>query len=491
MAWELPAAVGIVTVVDDGLLMVDVEVGKFTGWKNVENSGPLCLEVPGQDTGIMLGVPVEVTASQTLSYKEFVSSTPLKPKWFCSHFWGEPVLDFVPCVEEHSLRRGLDDRDTGYWICAYANRQYDLKSDIAGDVRNTSFYKAMRLADGVLLFLDQHARSFARIWCCFEIYTALSDEKKLDLVTVATTVEKELVPVLLADGQLPGENLYHKNLREAQFPMDVLVTGILANLEDGAATVEEDRAHILEAIDQVEHANDMLHAHLACAIWSQAVKRGVVESIDGHGLRLPDVLRKYSEMVSLNLSLANLPQVTDIDVSSVARGLPSNLKELELNFQSCKQITNAGVQALALNFPLSLESLKLNFIGCVWVSDRGLMELAMVLAKMKDLHNVQLDFANCKEVSPVSLRRLAECLPRRCNTFSATFIGTEVGRNFATANDLRRQYLGFFGTWFTSCQRTDIKLHDEYAPLLPSSRSSFLRGQTDENVRAEAIRYQL
>merc|ERR1711879_575429 len=93
------------------------------------------------------------------------------------------------------------------------------------------------------------------------------------------------------------------------------------------------------------------------------------------------------------------------------------------------------------------EILKLNFIGCILVSDRGLMELAMMLSKMRHLHELKLDFANCKAISEVSLKRLAERLPRHCETFTATFVGTEIGRNFGNANDLRRLYLGFCGTW--------------------------------------------
>ena len=49
--------------------------------------------------------------------------------------------------------RGLD-LDSPYWICAYANRQHDLGQDIVCDPMQTSFFKAMQLAAGVVIVLN-------------------------------------------------------------------------------------------------------------------------------------------------------------------------------------------------------------------------------------------------------------------------------------------------------------------------------------------------
>eukprot|EP00403_Amphidinium_massartii_P037026 CAMPEP_0178445434 /NCGR_PEP_ID=MMETSP0689_2-20121128/40157_1 /TAXON_ID=160604 /ORGANISM="Amphidinium massartii, Strain CS-259" /LENGTH=45 /DNA_ID= /DNA_START= /DNA_END= /DNA_ORIENTATION= len=40
-----------------------------------------------------------------MSYKELVSSGPSTPTWYCCHWWGEPIIDFLACIEEHSKLR--------------------------------------------------------------------------------------------------------------------------------------------------------------------------------------------------------------------------------------------------------------------------------------------------------------------------------------------------------------------------------------------------
>ena len=42
------------------------------------------------------------TSKRKCAYIELVAEGAQKPKWFCSHWWGEPVLDFVACVETHA-----------------------------------------------------------------------------------------------------------------------------------------------------------------------------------------------------------------------------------------------------------------------------------------------------------------------------------------------------------------------------------------------------
>ena len=82
---------------------------------------------------------------------------------------------------EKTLRKLSEE--TGYWVCAYANRQHDLSSALTADPTKTSFFLAMQIAKdndgGVLLILDEEveyadrgktgpATPFERIWCAFE-----------------------------------------------------------------------------------------------------------------------------------------------------------------------------------------------------------------------------------------------------------------------------------------------------------------------------------
>eukprot|EP00656_Telonema_subtile_P057927 TRINITY_DN9657_c0_g2_i1.p1 TRINITY_DN9657_c0_g2~~TRINITY_DN9657_c0_g2_i1.p1 ORF type:complete len:142 (+),score=27.21 TRINITY_DN9657_c0_g2_i1:155-580(+) len=90
-----------------------------------------------------------------------------RPDVFVSHWWGEPVAEFFLSVEQHAQVRCLG-KDTGYWICAYANNQHDLAEALDQDPRKTAFFLAMEQCAYVLLVLDKDATPFRRIWCCFE-----------------------------------------------------------------------------------------------------------------------------------------------------------------------------------------------------------------------------------------------------------------------------------------------------------------------------------
>ena len=57
-------------------------------------------------------------AEKKCSYVELVAKKPQKPAWFVSHWWGEPVRDFVRCLNEHARVRALSSH-TAYWVCAY------------------------------------------------------------------------------------------------------------------------------------------------------------------------------------------------------------------------------------------------------------------------------------------------------------------------------------------------------------------------------------
>ena len=61
------------------------------------------------------------TAAYACSFVELVTPDgeegTATPQWFVSHWWGEPVLDFIKCTQEHARVRELG-RDACYWVCA-------------------------------------------------------------------------------------------------------------------------------------------------------------------------------------------------------------------------------------------------------------------------------------------------------------------------------------------------------------------------------------
>ena len=100
-----------------------------------------------------------IGASHGCSFVELVATKPQPSCWFVSHFWGEPVLDFIACVSRHAKLRELP-REAAYWVCAYANNQWDLAEIDVSDPKLTPFYRAMQASDGVLLILDAKATPF-------------------------------------------------------------------------------------------------------------------------------------------------------------------------------------------------------------------------------------------------------------------------------------------------------------------------------------------
>ena len=185
------------------------------------------------------------------------------PQWFVSHWWGEPVKDFIKAVEYHAVQRFAPrgeevkrdrsdrkpqheivgkpaDADATYWICAYANNQHDLSELNVVDPRETPFFKAMQLCVGVLVILDKDGKVFTRIWCGFEQAT-VAQGKKL-LLDIATVHNGE--PELLTDGfayecdDSEAKKMYIKEKREKHFPVALLEKAYTIQVELGEASVK-------------------------------------------------------------------------------------------------------------------------------------------------------------------------------------------------------------------------------------------------------------
>jgi hypothetical protein len=57
------------------------------------------------------------TESQQCSYVELIATGPQKPTRFVSHWWGEPVIAMIRCLEQHCEDHELSKETTYYWIC--------------------------------------------------------------------------------------------------------------------------------------------------------------------------------------------------------------------------------------------------------------------------------------------------------------------------------------------------------------------------------------
>ncbi|CAE8723893.1 unnamed protein product, partial [Polarella glacialis] len=398
------------------------------------------------------------TNERNCSMVELFSDSPCLPTNFCSHWWGEPLRDFVACIGRHCAVRQLCFRSTFSWICAYANRQHALSEELNDDPKQTSFYKAMCLADCLLLILDDvgPAMPFTRVWCAYELFMALIDEdrkkKPLLLDTAGTFVLTDGftdAEAKVRDAGFPAEAEACKSLRELCFPIHVLEKGMNLRLQEAQASEEADRRHILNSVvgkqlheldeePPLEHANytevnAQLGSRFAVACFEPAFKKGspslrlsVARALQADPWRRQLVLNidnipKERQAAAFGVCVAGLPAnlqdlsliwksfAADSNLAALAEKLPISLHQLRLDFTTCSQISDAGVAALAGRLSISLQQLQLNFRGCRQISDAGVAALAEKLPI--SLQQLQLYFVRCEQISDAGVAALAEKLP--------------------------------------------------------------------------------
>lgn len=296
----------------------------------------------------------------------------------------------------------------------------------------------MQLAEGTLLVLDHSATPFKRIWCDFELFKTVTEKRPLDIITL----ENDDEPQLLADQVtlLPKESMLAKTLREQHFPISLIQIGLRSLLQDGEASVEQDKQRILRSMKDsgvdVADANSRLHGFLARAVWPQAVKHGRVQSY-----QLPEILMKDRHRKKLQISLANFAAVGDSDVQFLAQGMPPQLHKVILSFQGCQNVTNLGVGCLGqhLSQLQDLKELKLDFRGCCQITDTGLERLAIGLPQ--NIKHLDLHFDFCANISSKGLQCLAQQIaPMAGLQFHGTFKSTRINRDFQTKAEIAASF---------------------------------------------------
>jgi len=165
------------------------------------------------------------TERANCSAAELVAARPQPPRFFVSHWWGEPVGDFIACLERLLKDRALPEETTNFWVrahartprrgriyhksrlqadrpyaahaararapavsqvCAYALRQWDLGAELRGGIGASPFERALLLADGAVSVLDRTGTYFQRAWCLLELYKSLVDSRPAFLHDIAT-----------------------------------------------------------------------------------------------------------------------------------------------------------------------------------------------------------------------------------------------------------------------------------------------------------------
>lgn len=387
-------------------------------------------------------VVLPVTKKDNCAFVECLAEDDQVPTWFISHWWGEPLKEFILCVEKHSEVRCLEDQDNGiqpyYWVCAYANRQHSLASELGSiDPKDSSFFKAMQIASGVLLILNgagpKAAVPFTRIWCSFEISNALDSYKPLD---ISTTLEIEKKRAGKDDKFIRAEILTQEPAeqdrkyaieqaawmkakvdRERHFPVIIIQSGLDSRLELADASEPRDRRTILNSLAgrpllgevQEQHpnytrVNNKLHAFFATTCWRQTID----QKQKGMKALLPEALREDTtrENIVFNFSFCKMDN-EDIDL--LASGLPHSVANLDLDFRHCHQIGNEGLLSLGSRLATldKIRSLNLNFKNC-HIADEGVQGITSNIPKR--VESLTLGFYGCKNIGDPGLQSVAECL---------------------------------------------------------------------------------
>jgi len=270
---------------------------------------------------------VEFKDGVRMSLKELLHPESTPPDWFISHSWGDSVQSFVKRCELHAKNYCTTWTENGrvfnkkqydqysYWVCAYANNQHELASEIVGSPMKSAFMKAITKSHGTLIMMDHQGTCLTRIWCDFEIFMTIMDSQTLDIVATNELWE----PFLLTENLLPSdEDAEDKANRDMQFPHHLLVKGMTAVLEEGNSSRVIDKVRILKAMVSMqsiiaeedeekasinwndtgpferlqstfkclsneertsyELANDTLHARFAIFAWPKAHEYGIVNN---------------------------------------------------------------------------------------------------------------------------------------------------------------------------------------------------------------------
>mmetsp|Transcript_89101 Transcript_89101/g.238635 ORF Transcript_89101/g.238635 Transcript_89101/m.238635 type:complete len:869 (-) Transcript_89101:249-2855(-) len=397
------------------------------------------------------------------SFAELLCNDEREAHFFVSHWWGEPVLDFVACLEAHDAVHEGGGQSL-YWVCAYANCQARIAEELGEEGPLASpFYKALTAATGgAVLVIDTNSTVTTRMWCGFENVVVASKGKSL---AMATSVRGggHVLTAAPAPADLGCTDEYGREVppptahreRQAKFATERLDQALRTHLEGAVASNEQDLAMIIDCVNKdlggFDRANSKLRVMAAVALFA-------LGKVSSETVALLNEAQEPYHLVGLNSALAeawslglrlrqcssltidgevgveevaalsedfgpleNLTRValdfhasTDVGVTAVGEGLRSlpNLTDLALKFPGCRGVGDVGMTALGrgLGFLKHLAAVELNFKGCKKVDDVGVAALCEGLGSLKNLTNLTLDLSYNNSVGNLGVTAVGQGL---------------------------------------------------------------------------------
>ncbi|CAE8598376.1 unnamed protein product, partial [Polarella glacialis] len=356
---------------------------------------------------------VSLSYQEVLRYSSGLLPEAVAPNWFCSHWWGEAVLDFIKCCEKHAATHRLG-AESAYWVCAYANRQHELGVDLGSDPMQSSFLKAMEVSEGVLLILDPEATPFQR-----DGQEGRKSALQLDIATVdgdgtaqlstqrLTKLEDEMEEFGKLNPGRPSESGWEaKSEREKDFPIELVSKGLRVKITEARASQVSDRTQILNALAgcQIDDLNAQPNCHhptlrqvdttlrgnFAVAAWRAALEQGL-DTSEGSELPLEVALREDISRRELELNLQGVAKQHHLSTLCKAVEPLKNLTRWRLDLSNC-QITSIEELGRSLETLTNLQQLSVDLAYCNGLRSLGaltnLQQLSVTLVYCRRLTSI-------------------------------------------------------------------------------------------------------
>lgn len=392
------------------------------------------------------------TRHHNCSFVEFLTKDPKlqRPEWFCSHFWGEALVDFMECVEEHSIARKLgkdDPRLRAYWVCAYANNQHNLGDSVTWDPQHSSFFKALQICRGMVLLLDGRGEALKRIWCVFEMFTAISRPNLTFDISIAmetpismtwllggkkishTGKSLLITPAGLLFEEQRVEAEYHgsgyrmRADREAHVPLGLIEKAMDIDVRTAEAQQCHDKRRILNSIAGVplhhmdkeppdSHQRYDLVNNRMRAVFAKAGWLGAVRNSRNAGVRtfLQSMSRDESNPF-MEFAIPSLDNLNSDTLRELATSLHGGLRKFHIDLCLCRNFDGSGLVDIIQCLPDELEELHVILNFCSDLEEGPFQSWVQQLEKFRNMRSLLLWANGCRLIGAGAVQSLAGGLP--------------------------------------------------------------------------------